>query len=104
MKPLTGEIGKLTLDGRQVGGIRNWTAFVQIKPPTKSWVIASGYWILEKVNTNKLQAEFYSEGAGVLNLIKEGEVIVNLPPDYALDTLIVEPLTMTFKTDFDWRE
>ena len=101
---MTGEIGKLTLDGKQVGGFRNWTAFVQIKPPIKSWVIASGFWMLEKVNTNKLHADFYAEDNGELQLIKEGEVIVNLPLDYALDTLIVEPIEMTFEQDFDWRE
>ena len=101
---MTGEIGKLTLDGKQVGGFRNWTTFVQIKPPIKSWVIASGWWMLEKTDTNKLIASFYAEGAGKLQLIREGEVIIDLPPDYALDTLIVEPIKMTFETDFDWRE
>ena len=101
---MTGEIGKFILDGKQVGGIRNWTVFIQIKPSIKSRVEASGWWMLEKVNTNKLHAEFYAEGAGVLDLIKEGEVIVDLPPDYALDTLIIKPLKINFETDFDWRE
>jgi len=104
MKPMTGDIGKLTLDGKQVGGFRNWTVFIHLKPPIKSRVVASGWWMLEKVNTNKLVANFYAEDAGKLQLIREGEVIINLPPDYALDTLIVEPVEITFEEDFDWRD
>ena len=104
MKPMTGEIGKLILDDRQVGGIRNWTVFIQIKPPTKSRVIASGWWMFERVNTNKLTTEFYVEDVGVLRLIREKESIVNLPFEYALDILITEPLELTFEEAFDWRE
>lgn len=104
MQKMTGEIGKLILDGKQVGGIRNWTAFVQIVPPIKSWVVASGWWMLEKVDTNKLKVKFYAEGAGKLQLIREEEAIVNFPPDYALDTLITEPIEIKFGYDFDWRK
>ena len=104
MQEMTGEIGKWVVDGKQVGGFRNWTVFVHYKPPIKSWVIASGWWMLEKVNTNKLIASFYVEDAGKFQLIREGGVIVNLPPDYALDTLILEPMKMAFETDFDWRK
>lgn len=104
MNRMTGEIGKLILDGKQVGGFRNWTAIVELTSPVHSKVIASGYWMLEKVNTDRLIAKFYAEGAGKLQLIREEEVSINLPPDYALDTLIPEPMKMEFEHDFDWRE
>ena len=103
-KTMTGEIGKLSLNGEQVGGFRNWTAITKITTPVKSHVIASGFWMLKKATTNKLDAEFYAEDAGVLQLVSRGEVFVNLPPDYAIDTLILKSIKITFEEDFDWRK
>ena len=104
MKPLIGEIGKWVIDGKQVGGFRNWTVFVQIKPPIKSRVIASGFWMLNKINTDRVIASFYYEDNDKLNLVCEREAIVHLPEDYPLDKLVLIPVEMTFEEDFDWRD
>lgn len=99
---MVGEIGKWIIDGKQVGGFRAWTAFVQIKPPIKSRVIAAGFWMFEKSNTDKVTASFYWEDDG-LNLVCEREAIIHLPEDYPLDKLVIQPVEMTFEEDFDWR-
>ena len=104
MKPMAGEIGKWVVDGKQVGGFRGWTAFVQPEPPARSRIIASGFWMLEKINTNKVIASFYFEGAVGLKLIHERESIIHLPEDYPLDKLVLMPVEMTFEEEFDWRE
>lgn len=104
MKPMTGEIGKWEIDGKQVGGFRGWTVAIRTKPPIKSRVVAEVFWVLEEINTDKVIASFYREGNGTLNLICEREVIIRLPENYPLDELILSPIEMTFEEDFDWRE
>ena len=104
MKPMIGEIGKFVLDGKQVGGFRNWTVFVQTVPPIKSWVVASGFWLLEQLPTDRVIACFYAEGQKELFLIRSEEAIIKLPDKYDLDILIIEPIEMTFEKDFDWRK
>lgn len=104
MQPMIGEIGKWVIDSKQVGGFRNWTTFVHIVPPIKSWVIASGFWMLNKINTDKVVASFYYEDNDKLNLICEREAIIHLPEDYPLDKLVIQPVEMTFGEDFDWRD
>lgn len=101
---LIGEIGKWIIDGKQVGGFRNWTTFVHYKPPIKSRVIASGFWMLEEIKTDKVIALFYYEEDGEYKLVCEREAIIHLPEDYLLDKLIVRPVEMTFGEDFDWRD
>ena len=103
MKPMIGEIGKWVIDGKQVGGFRNWTAFVQIVPPIKSWVIVSGFWMLEKINTDRVIVSFYYQEDDSLSLVCEREAIIHLPEDYPLDKLVLTPVEMTFEEEFDWR-
>jgi len=103
MQPMIGEIGKLVLDGKQVGGFRNWTTFVQIVPPIKSWVIASAFWMEERVSADKVMASFYCEDSGKLKLVCEREATLHLPEEYPLDELVLIPVKMTFEEDFDWR-
>lgn len=101
---MAGEIGKWVIDGKQVGGFRGWTAIVELTPPVHSKVIASGFWMLEKINTDKVMASFYyQEEENSLMLICEREAIIHLPEDYPLDKLVIEPVEMTFEEDFDWR-
>ena len=104
MQPLTGEIGKWVVDGKQVGGFRAWTVFVNYKPPARSWVIAAGFWMLSKINTSKVIASFYYEDGDSLKLAYKRDANINLPKDYELDKLIIKPVKMTFEEDFDWRE
>lgn len=101
---MIGEIGKWMINGKQVGGFRNWTAIVELTPPIHSKVIASGFWMLNKINTDKVIASFYYEEGDGLKLVCEREAIIHLPEDYPLDKLIIKPVEMTFEEDFDWRD
>lgn len=100
MKKMTGEIGTLFLDDKQVGGFKYWTAVIN---PGRSHVIASQFWMLKKVETDKLKAKFYAEVDSGLKLIREEDAIVNLP-DCELDKTIVSPLRIDFVDSFDWRK
>jgi len=101
---LTGEIGKIVQDGKQVGGIRGWTVFVQTKPPIYSYVVAAGYWMTEKIASKVVTVEFYSQENGAMNLVCDKEGTLELPEEYVLDKLILETLKITFKDNFDWRK
>lgn len=104
MRQMAGEIGKWVVDGKQVGGFRGWTVFVQTVPPIRSRVIAAAFWVLEEINTDKVVASFYREDGDSLKLICKREANIKLPKDYELDKLIIKPVEMTFEEDFDWRE
>ena len=102
MKAMTGEIGKLSFNGEQVGGFKYWTAIVKINP-LHSHVIASQFWMLKKVDTDHLKAEFYTEVSDSLKLVHSEDVIINLP-EHELDKMITKPLRIDFERSFDWRD
>ena len=104
MKAMIGEIGKWMIGGEQVGGFRNWTVRVRTQPPIKSRVIASGFWMLNKINTDKVLAFFYCEDNGGLNEVCKREAIIHLPEEYPLDKLVIQSVEMTFEEEFDWRD
>ncbi len=104
MNIMAGEIGKWMVGDRQVGGFRGWTAIIYKDPPLRSIVRASGFWMLEEVDTLKMVAFFYGEEGEGLKLVRKREAIVNLPANYELDKLILESVEMTFEEAFDWRE
>ena len=105
MRPLTGPVGKLTIDGEQVGGFRGWTTFVHIKPPIYSWVVAAGYWIDKVTKSKEATAEFYYEDdEGNLKVLYESKVHLDLPETYPVGRMILDQLKISFKDNFDWRE
>lgn len=104
MRMMTGEIGKLIIGDKQVGGFRGWTAIVYKEPIFHSIVVASGFWMLETINTDKVMASFYCEDDDELELVCEREAIIKLPESYPLDKLVIKPVEMTFEEDFDWRD
>lgn len=100
MKILTGEIGKLSINGKQVGGFRNWRVVID-RDTRKTDIYTTSYWMLEKPDTN-MTASFYAELNKRLKIVKEGEVILNLPDNYPLGTNIKTPLKMSFKEGTSW--
>ena len=98
---LCGEIGKLVVDGEQVGGFRGWTVFVETKPPVCSWVMVAGYWLFKRID-GKVRASFYS-GEDQLELIYESDASIELPDEYPLDKMILDPVKISFERKFDWR-
>ncbi len=99
MNILSGEIGKLSLNGEQVGGFKYWTAVINKKNPS-THVIASQYWMFKKVDTDKLEAEFYTETRDKPKLIYKREVTVKIP-DCELDKMITSPIEMDLGS-FSW--
>lgn len=100
MKPMTGEIGKLSLNGEQVGGFKYWTA-IENRDTLQTRVIASKFWFLKEVDTHQLQAEFYSHAPdGNLKLVYSTDVTADFP-EYELDTMMSQKIEMNLGT-FDW--
>lgn len=101
---LCGEIGKLELDGVEVGGFRGWTVFVHTEPPIHSWVVMTGYWLFQRVY-GKVTASFFGEDDnGNMALVCQREATIELPDEYSLNEMILDPATLTFDEEFDWRE
>ena len=102
---LTGEIGKLVIDGNQVGGLRGWTVFVETKPPIRSWVTAAGFWMRKIIETDKVLASFYrKDESGELKLVCERMATIKLPESYPFDVVVPIVVELTFDEDFDWRK
>lgn len=100
MKPMTGEIGKLSTDGEQVGGFKYWTA-IQNRDSLQTIVRASRFWLLKAVKTDKFQAEFYSHNPDdKLKLVYSTDVTVQLP-SYEIDKMQSKAIEMDLGV-FDW--
>ena len=100
MKPMTGEIGKLSLSGKQVGGFKYWTA-IQNRDSLQTHVIAPRFWMLQEISTNKLEADFYSHNFNdKLELVYSANVTVSLPK-YEVGKMMSKRIDMDLGT-FDW--
>mgnify|MGYP001584765003 CR=1 FL=1 len=100
MKPMTGEIGKLSLNDEQVGGFKYWTA-IQNRNSLQTIVRASKFWMLKKADTTRFQADFYSHNPnGNLNLVYSTAVTIELP-DYEIDKMQAKAIEMNLGV-FDW--
>lgn len=100
MKPMTGEMGKLSIDGQQVGGFKYWTA-IQNRDTLQCHVVASKFWVLKKVATNNMKAEFYAfDFNDNLELIYQADATVDFP-EYVLDRMISRKLDIDLG-EFDW--
>lgn len=99
-QPMTGEIGKLSINGEQVGGFKYWTA-IQNRDSLQTIVRASKFWLLREIYTDKFQADFYSHNPDdKLKLVYSSDVSVNFPP-YELDKMTDGIIEMNLGT-FDW--
>jgi len=96
MNILSGEIGKLSFNGEQVGGFQYWTAMFN-KDTKETKVIASKYWKFKDC-PKELDAEFYSL-VDKLKLIHKTKVKVNL--DCHLDKMTIKPLELDCGV-YDW--
>lgn len=91
----TGIIGKLEIDGRQVGGFKDWEIDVAIRRGNSSTTItAESYWLFERVKT--ATATFYFNLNGELIIANQESVSLDLPEVYSLNKLIKAPLKMMF--------
>lgn len=98
MNILSGEIGKLSFKGEQVGGFKYWTA-VYNKDTGETKVKVSKYWKLKDC-PQELEAEFYADTGDTLKLIHKLNVKVNFP-ECPLNKMITQPLTLDCGK-YDW--
>ena len=57
-KPMTGEVGTFEINGEQIGGVRGWVTYVELKPPIHSYVMAAGFWIVRPIETNRVTLRY----------------------------------------------
>ena len=100
MKPMTGEIGKLSLNGEQVGGFKYWTA-IQNRNSLQTRVVASKFWLLKEIDTGELKADFYSHNPdGELRHIYSADITTTFP-EYEVDKMMSKPISLELGT-FNW--
>jgi hypothetical protein len=92
MKLMTGEIGKLELNGEQVGGFKYWTA-IQNRDTNETKVIASKFWTLRKLDNGKYTAEFYSRVEDKLELIYKAPVEIEFP-EHEVNKTMTKQITL----------
>ena len=100
---LTGELGTLNRDGRQVGGVLDWRIDALLDSTGRSgWrtierrsfkVRVRKYWVLEKLEGDKFHAIFYQFIRGGLVVVTQHDVTVDIP-DSPLDMIIPGRLEM----------
>lgn len=89
----TGTMGKLVIDGRQVGGFKDWQIDVFIrKGKAITRIFAESYWMFERIKT--AEATFYFSSNDALLIANQFPVTLELPESYALNKLIKTPLKM----------
>ena len=90
---MEGEIGVL-YQGKQVGGIYNWTIHVAyestvkndwVEVETKRTVSALAYWLIEKPESNIFEIELYQVVNNQLVLMQGGRAEINLPDKETLN-------------------
>ncbi len=99
MKPMTGEIGKLSLNGEQVGGFKYWTA-IRNRTTGQTRVRASRFWLLREVEANTFNAEFYVNTNEGLECVYSTEVTAALPQS-TVNKMVDKVIEMNLGT-FDW--
>jgi len=100
MKAMTGEIGKLSQNGEQIGGFKYWTVLKQKNPP-QTKVVAQKFWFFKDVK-GEVQADFYSQLSNKLKLIYSKPVTLQIP-EHQLNQMTTELLLMDLG-NFDWSQ
>jgi len=104
---MIGEIGTLK-QGRQVGGIFNWSIDGSIKqgregkwasPKVFKSIKANSYWLLTIPDNEIFEADFYQRIGCNLVLMDSGRVKVLLPDTETLNRTLYAPLTLRWIWD-----
>ena len=99
---VNGEIGTLSVNGKQIGGFLNWE--IKAMPaglipggqrvPTKA--TASGFWLFEAMpEGGKVEAAFYNRAGNKLALINKADVLAFVPGSET-DKLTYQEIEMVF--------
>ena len=99
---LSGQIVTLNQDGKQVGGLYDWEAYLVLNFTTKDGfkeykpvkrIEARSYWLIEPISENTFDAEFYSVISNELVLTDAGKVYIELPDVRTLDRRLYAPIS-----------
>jgi len=101
MLNLEGQIGVLHQDGRQVAGVYDWETRVILDYTTKDGmkeykprkkIDARSYWLVEPVEENVFDAEFYQVLNDNLILMDAGKVVIDFPDCGTIDRRLYAPI------------
>jgi len=108
MLDLSGEIGVLRQHGKQVAGLYSWEirlilqyttvdGMKEYKPVKK--ITALSYWLLEPIQDNEFDAEFFTVQSNQLVLIDAGKVVIDFPDVRTLDQRLYAPIDVRWISD-----
>ncbi len=101
MLNLSGQVVVLNQNGEQVGGLFDWSTNVVMNYTTKDGsreykptkhIDAQSYWLLEHLDSNEFDAEFFVVQGGQLLLIDKGNVVIDFPDLVTLDQRLYAPI------------
>ena len=103
---MDGKIGVLNQNGKQVGGIYDWSVSLAWDSTTsKGWqkvkvvknIIAQSYWLTEIPKDSTYDIELYKEVDNQLVLMDVGIVGINLPDTETLNQRLYAPLELIWR-------
>ena len=106
----SGQIAVLYQDKKQVGGLRDWDCRVVMNYTTVGGIKeykpikrlnAQSYWLLEPVQDNEFDVEFYQIFNNDLILLDAGKVVIDFPDCHTLDRRLYAPIDIKWVSDFE---
>jgi hypothetical protein len=105
---LTSQIATLNQNGKQVGGLYDSEIRVILQYSTKDGmkdykplkrITSLSYWLLEPVQDNEFDAEFFTIQSNQLVLIDAGKVKIDFPDLVTLDKRLYAPINVQWISD-----
>ena len=105
-----GQIASLKQNGRQVAGLYDWDCRVILNYTTKDGMkdykptkklSARSYWLIEPVESNEFEAEFYQIFNNDLILIDAGKVVIDFPDCRTVNQRLYAPIEIRWISDFE---
>ena len=110
MLDITSQIATLKQNGKQVGGLYDVELRVILQYTTKDGmrdykplkrISAQSYWLLEPIQDNLFDVEFYQIVNNDLILMDAGKVVIDFPDCRTLDRRLYAPLEIRWMSDFE---
>ena len=105
-----GQIASLKQNGKQVAGLYDWDCRVILNYSTKDGMrdykptkklFALSYWLIEPVQDNEFEAEFYQVFNNNLILMDAGKVVIDFPDCHTLDRRLYAPIEIRWIKDLE---
>ena len=103
MLDLQSQIATLEQNGKQVGGLFDCETHIilqyttvdgmkEYKPVKK--ITALSYWLLEPIQSNEFEAEFFAVNSNMLITVDAGKVVIDFPDLVTLDRRLYAPINV----------